>query len=89
MAALPLVSFDPSPWACSVVLVVFSHVDDAGDFWAVVGAEEDEGVLVEFEFFESLLQLADDPVHLEDEVTVWPRLCFAFEGIGGEGGEVD
>ncbi len=89
VAAFPLVSFHAAPGSCSVVFVAISHVVDGGDFGAVVGGEDDDGVVVDLEFFECGDELANDVVEFEDEVAVWSGIGFALELVGGEGGEVD
>ena len=89
MAAFPVVAFEAAPRAGAVVLVVLAHLEGCGDFGAVVAGEEDEGVLGEVEALEGLEELADNVVELEEEVAVWAGVGFAFEGVGGKGGEVD
>ena len=89
MASFPVVAFEAAPRAGAVVLVVLAHLDGCGDFGAVVAGEEDEGVLGEVEALEGLEELSDNVVELEEEVAVRAGVGFAFEGFGGEGGEVD
>ncbi len=89
VAAFPLVAFHTAPGFGSVVLVVFAHLDDGGDFGAVVAGEEDEGVLGQAEVVDFFDDGADDVVELGDEVAVGAGVGFALEVFAGDGGEVD
>ncbi len=89
VAAFPVVAFEAAPRAGAVVSVVLAHLDGCGDFGAVVAGEEDEGVLGEVEALEGFEELADNVVELENEVAVRAGVGFAFEIVGGKGGEVD
>ena len=89
VAAFPVVAFEAAPRASAVVLVVLAHLDGCGDFGAVVAGEEDEGVFGEVEALKGFEELSDNVVELEDEVAVRAGVGFAFEIVGGKGGEVD
>ena len=45
-------------------------------------------VVCDLELIERLHQLADDPIHLKNEITVRSRLGFSLELIRREGGQV-
>lgn len=89
MASFPVVAFESAPRAGAVVLVVLAHLEGCGNFGAVVAGKEDEGVLGKVEAVECFEELADNVVELEDEVAVRAGLGFAFESVGGKGGEVN
>ena len=81
VSALPLVAFHAAQRPRAVVLVVAAHGDHGRHLRAVVGAEHHEGVVGDAERFERFHQLADDPIHLEDEVPVRAGFGFSFERV--------
>ena len=68
----------------AVVLVILTHVDNRGNFRTVVAGEYHQCIVGHSETIERLQQVADDVVHLEDEITVRPGLSSTLELIGGE-----
>ena len=64
--AFPVVAFDTTPWAGTIVLVGFAHVDDRRDFRPVIARDNDESVLVEAVFLQALHQFADHMIELEE-----------------------
>ena len=88
MASFPTVAFDAAPRSRAVVAVIGAHVDDAGDFRAVVAGEDDEGVVGDAEFLERAHQLADHPIELVDKVAVRPGTGLSLELRRGERGQM-
>ena len=88
VAALPLIALHPAPRPRAVVLVIGAHVDRRGGLGPVVAGEDHQRVVRHAESLESAHQLADDPVELEDEVTVRPGVRLPLERVGGEGRQV-
>ena len=54
VSCFPLVAFHSPPGPCSVVVPVLSHIYDRRCLGAVVGGEDDEGVVGDGEFVEGL-----------------------------------
>ena len=59
-----------------------------GEEGAIVGAENDERVVVEAEAFEGGHDLADGPIEFLDDIAVEAALAGALEFFGGEDGDV-
>ncbi len=70
MTAFPLVAFDTAPGVGSVVFVIASHGDDGGNFGAIVGSKNHDGVVGDVEVIESFEKLSGHPVHFVNEISV-------------------
>jgi len=89
VAAFPLVPLHAPPRACAVVVMVSAHGDHRGHLRPVVAGEHHQRPVGQAEFIEGFHQLADDPVQLEDEISVRPGAALALESVGRERREVD
>ena len=80
----PIVPLHATPGSRGVVIVVSTHMGNAGCLGAVVAAEEDESVVGDTEFLQRGHQFPNDEVKFHDEVAVRPGIAFALELRGCE-----
>lgn len=79
MTAFPIVTLDASPWACRIVIVIFTHLHNGGHFRPVVTGHHHQRIVGNAQLIQRSHDFADNVVEFENEITVGTGLGFPLE----------
>jgi len=84
MTSLPLVALHTTSRSCPIMVIIGTHMYNAGNFGSVVACENNQSIGCYAQFIEAVKKLSGNIIELINEIAMRTGFCRAFELWSGK-----